>query len=290
VSYGIPTAGIPADVPVCPRHPDRVSYVRCQRCGRPACPACQHSAAVGIQCVDCVREAARSAPVRHTPFGGALGSGKPVVTYVIIALCALVYLLEWVPGLDVQSALWYAPVYTEFQPWRLLTAAFVHSQNFLPHILFNMYALWIMGRALEPALGRLRFAVLFLISAFAGSVGVLLLAPLNVPVVGASGAIFGLFGALFVIQRQRGGDVRQIIVLIVINAALGFLVPGIAWQAHLGGLVAGSVGAAILVYAPKGPRRNMMQWGGLAILLLVLTGLTVAKAAMLHSEAVLFPL
>lgn len=228
--------------------------------------------------------------MHRTPFGGALRSGKPVITYTIIALCTLVYLLQWVPGLNVEASLWYAPAYTEFQPWRLLTAAFVHSKNFLPHILFNMYALWIMGRALEPALGRLRFAVLFLVSAFAGSVGVLLLAPMNVPVVGASGAIFGLFGALFVIQRQRGGDVRQILVLIVINAALGFLVPGIAWQAHLGGLIAGSLGAVILAYAPKGPRRNLFQWGGLAVLLLVLIGLTVVKASLIHDAALLYRL
>lgn len=290
MSYGIPTAGTPTDVPVCPRHPDRVSYVRCQRCGRPACPECQRSAAVGIQCIDCVHEAARSSPVQRTRFGGAVRSGKPMATYVIIALCAAVYLLEWVPGLNVAESLWYAPVYTEFQPWRMVTAAFLHSQNFLPHILFNMYALWILGNALEPALGRVRFLALYAVSAFAGSVGVLLLAPIDVPVVGASGAIFGLFGALFVVQRQRGGDVRQIVVLIVINAALGFVVPGIAWQAHLAGLVAGGLGAAVLAYAPKGPRRNLVQWGGLALLLVILIALTVVRTGLIHGDAIQYQL
>ncbi len=285
MSYGIPTAGIPADVPVCPRHPDRVSYVRCQRCGRPACPQCQRSAAVGIQCVDCVNEAARATPARRTPYGGTARAGRPLVTYVIIAVCVFVYLLEWIiPRDTIFQDFAYAPFLTESEPWRMITSAFLHSQGVLLHIVFNMYALWILGSALEPVLGRLRYVVLYFLSAFAGSVGVLLLTPIDTPVVGASGAIFGLFGALFVIQRQRGGNVRQIVILIAINAVIGFL-PGsnIAWQAHLGGLIAGGLGAAVLAYAPSGRHRNLVQWGGLALLLVVLIGLTVVRAAMIHS-------
>ncbi|WP_434616438.1 rhomboid family intramembrane serine protease [Arthrobacter sp. A5] len=290
MTYPIPTAGTPAAVPVCPRHPDRVSYVLCQRCGRPACPECQRGAAVGIQCVDCVQAAARAAPVNRTAFGGEAVPGRPLATYVIIGLCALVYLLEWVPGLNLEQSGWYAPVYTETQPWRMLTSAFLHSQDFLPHILFNMYALWIMGRALEPALGRLRFVAVYLVSAFAGSVGVLLLAPAGGPVVGASGAIFGLFGALFVIQRRRGGDVRQIVILIVINAALGFMVSGIAWQAHLGGLIAGGLAALIFAHAPKGPRQAVIQFGGMAVLVVLLIALTIVRTAMIHNLAVQYQL
>ncbi|HYH76930.1 MAG TPA: B-box zinc finger protein, partial [Arthrobacter sp.] len=93
MSYGIPAAEPSAQVPVCPRHPDRPSYVRCQRCGRPACPDCQRAAAVGFQCVDCVNEAARSTPAVRTVYGGAVTTGKPVITYAIIAACALMYVL-----------------------------------------------------------------------------------------------------------------------------------------------------------------------------------------------------
>jgi membrane associated rhomboid family serine protease len=283
----MPDAGTQA--PVCPRHPDRISYVRCQRCGRPACSECQRPAPVGVQCVDCVAEASRSAPAYRTSYGAKVrAGGKPVVTITLIALCALAFLLQFLPGLSVETAFWYAPVYTEFQPWRMLTAAFLHSQSFLLHILFNMYALWILGNALEPLLGRFRFLALYLISALGGSVGVLLLAPLGVPVVGASGAIFGLFGALFVVQRQRGGDVRQIVVLIAINAALGFFVAGIAWQAHLGGLVAGALAAAVLAYIPARVRHGLAQWGGLAAVTLLLALVTFARAAAIHSQAVLY--
>jgi membrane associated rhomboid family serine protease len=285
----MPDAG--TQVPVCPRHPDRISYVRCQRCGRPACSDCQRPAAVGMQCVDCVAEASRSAPTYRTGYGGTVrAGGKPVVTLTLIVMCGLAFLLQFLPGLSVETAFWYAPVYTEFQPWRMLTAAFLHSQNFLPHILFNMYALWILGNALEPVLGRARFLALYLISAFGGSVGVLLLSPLGVPVVGASGAIFGLFGALFVVQRQRGGDVRQIVVLIAINAALGFFVAGIAWQAHLGGLLAGGLAAVVLAYVPARARRGLYQWGGLAVVALLLVVLTVVRTTAIHAEAVQYVL
>ena len=134
------------------------------------------------------------------------------------------------------------------------------------------------GRHLEPLLGRLRFLALYLLSGFGGSVGVLLLSAPNVPVVGASGAIFGLFGALFIVQRQRGGEVRSLLVLIGINAVLGFVVAGIAWQAHLGGLLVGALSAVVLAYAPKGKNRNIVQFTGLTAIFLVLVAVTALKA------------
>ena len=140
----------------------------------------------------------------------------------------------------------------------MLTSAFLHSQGFLLHIVLNMYTLWIFGQILEPLLGHVRFLAIYLLSAVGGSVGFLLLTPVypvNGPVglVGASGAIFGLFGALLVVQRQRGGEVRQLLVLIAINGVIGFMVPQIAWQAHLGGLVTGALSAAVIAYTPRGP-------------------------------------
>lgn len=282
MSYGIPSAEPSAQVPVCPRHPDRPSYVRCQRCGRPACPECQRAAAVGFQCIDCVNETQRTTPEVRTVYGGAVATGRPLATFGIIAACAVLYVLQWlVPNDAIYQSLGFANVYAEprwgeFEPWRMLTSAFLHSQGFILHIALNMYMLWVFGQALEPLLGRLRFLALYLVSAFGGSVGYLLLTPLYVPgqplygVVGASGAIFGLFGAMLLIQRHRGGDTRQLWILIAINGVIGFLIPQIAWQAHLGGLVAGGLCAAVFAYTPRGRRQGLVQALGVAAVVALL--------------------
>ncbi len=288
MSYGVPAPGAGDQrAPVCPRHPDRVSYVSCQRCGRPACVECQRPAAVGFQCVDCVREQAANAPVRKNAFGGVARGGTPLVTYTLIGACIVLFLLQFlIPGVTRQFS--YAPVFTAgaggvipAEPWRMVTAAFLHSQGSFLHIAFNMYVLYILGKELEPAMGRARFLSLYLISAVGGSIGVLLLSQPLQYVVGASGAVFGLFGALFIIQRKRGGDVRQIVVLIAINAVLGFVVPNIAWQAHLGGLVTGAACAAVIAYAPKGPRQASLQWLGLGGVVVLLGLLTIAGVSLL---------
>jgi membrane associated rhomboid family serine protease len=218
----------------------------------------------------------------RTVYGGAAASGKPLVTYGIIAVCVVMYVLQWIiPGQAVYEQLAYnnvfaTPQYGAFEPWRMLTAAFLHSPDSVLHIVLNMYTLWIFGQALEPLLGRVRFLALYLISAIGGSVGYLLLNPVLVPgqglvgVVGASGAIFGLFGAMLLVQRHRGGETRQLWVLIAINGVIGFLIPQIAWQAHLGGLVTGALCAAVLAYTPRGPRQGLIQAAGLAAVLALL--------------------
>lgn len=280
MSYGLESQQPGVEVPVCPRHPDRVSYVRCQRCGRPACPECQRTAAVGVQCVDCVAETSKQGRSAKTAYGATVRQGRPAVTIGILAACVVLFGLQLaVPGFT--RDLQYAPVYTSryaSEPWRMISAAFLHSPGFIMHIAFNMYALWIMGRSLEPLLGRLRFMALYLLSAFGGSVGVLLLSDPRIAVVGASGAVFGLFGALFIVQRQRGGDIKGLAILIGINAVLGFVVPGIAWQAHLGGLLSGAAAAAVLAYAPRGPKRKLLQTTGLLVILGVLIVLTFVGA------------
>ena len=263
---------------MCPRHPDRVSYVSCQRCGRPTCPDCQRSAAVGVQCVDCVSESSKAVPSRRTIFGGMARPGRPVLTITMMAICAVAFALDWaIPKNFVFQNFAYAPFLTETEPWRMVSSAFLHSKN-ITHIAFNMYALWILGNALEPAFGRVRFLAVYLVSAFAGSVGVLLLSPIDTVVVGASGAVFGLFGALFVVQKKRGGDLRQIIVLLLINAAIGFIIPNIAWQAHLGGLIAGALCTAAIAYAPA-KSRAIIQWGGVGAVAVILVALTVYKVS-----------
>lgn len=274
----------PDGPPVCPRHPDRVSYVRCQRCGRPTCPECQRPAAVGIHCVDCVREAARTAPQPRTVFGAPVRQGGPVVTYSILGLTIVSYLLQLVLGDGWTDALIFWPAGAEAEPYRFVTSALLHSTGGsfgLTHILFNMYALWILGPSLEQAFGRLRFTALYLASVVGGHVMVLLVAsPFDVSwrtaVLGASGGIFGLFGVLLVAQRRIGGDLRGIAVVLGLNLAITFLVPGISWQGHVGGLVTGTALGAVYAYAPKG-RRTVLHLAGTVVIAAALVIAALAK-------------
>ena len=242
--------------PVCPRHPDRVSYVRCQRCGRPTCPECQRPAPVGIQCVDCVAAAQRAIRSPRTPWGTQVRDGRPVVTITLIGLCVVSYVLQLATSGAWTEQWIFSPAIGRIEPWRFLTAGFLHSESSIFHLAFNMYALWIVGPFLEQMLDRWRYLALYLLSAIAGSVGVLLLANPASPiswqggVVGASGAVFGLFGAILVVMRRLGRDAKQIITVIGLNIAIGFVVPGIAWQAHLGGLAMGALLAVLYVHTP----------------------------------------
>lgn len=277
-------------MPVCPRHTDRVSYVRCQRCGRPVCPECQRPAAVGVQCVDCVREGAKSIRQGRTIFGGDVAAigGRPVVTMTIIAICVAVFVGQLaMPRLTDEVA--FAPYLGDSEPWRFLTSAFAHAPGNFLHIGFNMYALWMMGQYLEPMLGRARFAALYLITAFGGSVVYLLLAfPHTVDelnsrdygawetgAVGASGAVFGLFGAFLILQRRLGRSAATMYATIGINAVIGFVVPGIAWQAHLGGFLVGIACAAVFAYLGKRPDGGGTQRASFAIHWIALAGITV---------------
>lgn len=267
--------------PVCPRHPDRVSFVSCQRCGRPACPECQRQAPVGVQCVDCVAEQARAARPQRSALGARIGSGRPVVTITMIVACVVSYLLQRVlPSEQWFGRLAFAPFLAEEEPYRMLTTAFLHSTSIV-HIVFNMYALWLVGPALEHQLGKARFLALYLLTAVGGSVAFLLFTdPMTfdwvTPVVGASGAVFGLFGALMMVLRRLEVRDTQLVGVIAINFALGFVLPNIAWQAHLGGFVVGVAMAAAYAYAPRG-RRTLVAWATPGVVALVLVGLTTAK-------------
>ena len=182
------------------------------------------------------------------------------MTYAVMALCVIVFAAEVLTGQLVGSgspivgALLYYPPYTSVEPWRMLTSLFVHGS--ILHILFNMYSLFILGPELERLVGRWRFVALFLLSGLGGSVAVLLSSPAS-PVIGASGAIFGLFGAYFVIARHLGGNSRQLIIVIVINLVIGFIVPNIAWQAHVGGLLIGALVAFVLVRTRDRQKRGI---------------------------------
>jgi len=185
-----------------------------------------------------------------------------VVTYTLIALNVIVFALDFVTGGSLYPWLAYRGDFTETQAWRMLTSTFMHAS--VLHLLFNMFSLFIFGRLIEQAIGRVRFAVLYLLAAFGGSVAVLLLAPTSA-VVGASGAIFGLLGAFFIIQRRLGGNNTQLLVLIGLNVAFGFIVPNVAWQAHLGGLVVGAAVAAVYMATRHRSKRAVQVASVIAI-------------------------
>lgn len=276
-------------VPVCPRHRDRVSYVRCQRCEQPVCPECQRPAAVGVQCVDCVREQSKGTRSARTVFGGTAGAGRPMVTQVIIGMCVALFALQYLSGDRVTLDLYFNPPRAIDQPYRFLTSAFLHSTSFVLHIAFNLYALWMVGPYLERLLGRAQFAVLYLLSAVGGSIGYfVLVTPFSANwesgALGASGAVFGLFGAWFVVNRKLGRDATGIVALVVINGVLGFL-PGanIAWQAHLGGLVTGLLITAVFAYLPRG--RIAVRWAALGAVALLLLAVVVIRVQTLPEGA-----
>jgi membrane associated rhomboid family serine protease len=242
--------------------------------------------------VDCVREQSKGVRTARTAFGGTVaGQAAPRVTQTIIGLCVAAYLLQILPDSTVTENYKFAPVFALAEPWRLLTAAFLHSPSSPLHILFNMYALWMTGPYLEALFGRVRFLALYLLSALGGSVVYMLLAsPENVNqwgagTVGASGAVFGLFGAFFVVQRRLNRATGPLIAIIVINFALGFL-PGVAWQAHLGGLITGVLTAGVLVYAPK-ENRTAIQAAGLAVIAALLALVFAVKVASVSTNVFL---
>ncbi|BBX98844.1 rhomboid family intramembrane serine protease [Mycobacterium lacus] len=218
-------------------------------------------AAVGHQCVECVRAGAQSIRQPRTRFGGRQRSATPLVTYALIAINVLAFMVQTASrGLERQLALW-PPAVADGQLYRLVTSAFMHYGA--THLLLNMWALYVVGPALEIWLGRLRFGWLYALSGLGGSVLVYLLSPLTTATAGASGAVFGLFGATFVVGKRLALDVRWVVAVIVINLVFTFVMPAISsqlisWQGHVGGLVTGAGVAAAYVYPPR-ERRNLIQ-------------------------------
>ncbi|MGW5635049.1 rhomboid family intramembrane serine protease [Streptomyces sp. NPDC003832] len=285
-------------VTTCYRHPAVESYVRCTRCERFICPDCMREAAVGYQCVECVREGARSVRQARTVVGGRI-SGPPVVTIALIAVNVLAYLAEVlrpsiVERFSLVGARMLGPdggyyVYMSPQPegfraegvaageWeRLITSAFLHLEPTdgvfgLMHIVMNMFSLWTLGRVVEPMLGRSRYLALYLLSALGGSVCALLLADPGQSSLGASGAVFGLGAAYYVVARRIGADMRGV------NRFMGFLLLWLllsagltSWQGHLGGLLTGGAVALAYAYVPRGPRRTPIQVAACAGVLVLL--------------------
>lgn len=195
---------------------------------------------------------------------------RPVVTYVLIGLTGAVFALQLLVGIDRSTAewgMWPARVALSGSWWLLLTSAFLHG-SFL-HIAFNMYVLFALGPTLERVLGHGRYLALYLLSAFGGAVASFWFSEANTVSVGASGAIFGLMGALVVAGRRLSFDVRQVLVLIGINLVIGFIAPGVDWRAHIGGLITGAAVSTVFVLAPRAQRLKWQLIGTSAILVVL---------------------
>lgn len=263
-----PAAGT---IPHCYRHPDRETYISCQRCGKPICPDCMRQASVGFQCPDCVREGSASVRQPRTAFGGRVTPSTSIVTITLIAINVIVFVIanatgglngDFVARMSQSTSIDFPEAglqgVAQGAYWQLITSTFLHVQ-FL-HLVMNMIGLWIFGTFLEAQLGRWRYLALYLVSGLAGSVGVYLLTGPYVPgqgvtfSLGASGSVFGLFGAALLILLRQRRDVTALLVLLGLNLVITFTVPDISWQAHLFGLGAGLVMGAGFAYAPRSHR------------------------------------
>ena len=274
-----PTGPAPGSDPaVCYRHPDREAHIRCVRCERRICPECMIPASVGFQCPECVKEGNKSVRQARTVFGGRVTNDPGWVSKVLIGINVVAYVLQQtVSGFTFRFeniGLYVA----DGDYYRLLTAAFLHAS--ILHIALNMYALYLFGPPVEAAIGRVRFAALYLVSALGGSALSYAFANPLVPSLGASGAVFGLLGAYLVLNRKLGRDTSGVMALLVINFVFGLIAPNIDWRAHLGGLITGSLCAAAIAYAPA-DRRTAIQIGGFAAVAVMVVAVVLWRTAAL---------
>jgi len=291
-----PQGGSVAATPVCYRHPDRETWIRCQRCDRPICPDCMNSASVGFQCPSCVREGARTTRSGRLPYGGTPSANPALSSIGLIAINVAVWLsitADGGSGSGLVDKLALLPRTTLFGNadgtatlvkgvadgayWQLATSVFSHVEVW--HIAFNMLALYFLGPQLEAILGRARFLAVYLLSGLASSTAVLWLSHEHTQTLGASGAIFGLMGALLVVGLKLRANVQQLLFWIGINVVFTVTASSyISWQGHFGGLAGGALLAALVVYAPR-QRRAAFQWSAMlafAAVCVVLVGVRIA--------------
>ena len=266
----------------CYRHPSRETGVACSNCGRPICPDCMTTTPVGMRCPECSKQRTKVRRVRET-------ANTPTLTYALIAINVLAFLTEQgqftlfgtsIHGTVInEGVLDRFDIAVEHEYWRLVSSAFLHVN--IAHIGFNMYLLYVLGLMLEPALGSLRFGLIYFTSLLAGSFGALLAT--GEPSLGASGAVFGLMGAAAVELRARRMSVMESGIggLIIINLVLSFTLAHISVGAHIGGLIGGALAALALRAADE--RRVPAALGLVACLALcaaaVAGGIAVAHAS-----------
>ncbi len=292
----------PPPVSVCYRHPDRETLIGCQRCRRPICPECMTTAPVGVQCPECVREGMRATRSGVGPLGGRPSADPRRTSLILIGLNLAVFVVilasggwdsVWVNRLGISpqgmclltdgsgnyypgvtpaqcatllDAGWVDGVATGAW-WQVLTSAFTHAE--ILHLGSNLLALWFLGPPLEQVLGRVRFLAVYGISALTASAAVMWLSAPDSVAVGASGAIFGMLGALLLLAKRFGGNYQMIAGFLVLNIVITVMGGGyISWQAHLGGLIGGLASAAALTLPPR-ERRPAGQLIGLLALTVV---------------------
>jgi membrane associated rhomboid family serine protease len=286
-----------SSVPTCFRHPGRETYVSCVRCGRPACPDCLRSAAVGQQCVECVRASHQGSRQASAVFGGRMPGGAEV-TWALVAINVLLYLVEWIqPGVAHDMEMVGLGQFSSGSPvvgvatgqwYRLITSAFLPPpgiSNLGPaDIIFNMWALIILGPALERTIGHARYLTVYLTSAVGGSILFYYLAQPTEQALGASGAIFGLLGAWFVVARRLRIDSRWLVTIVVLNLAFDLLLRSqIAWQAHVGGLLTGGLLMAAFAYAPR-QRRALLQVAATVALVALMVVAVAIRTHIIHQQ------
>lgn len=280
----------------CYRHPDRETGIRCSRCEKPICPDCMVNASVGFHCRDCVNAPSGTHVRARTVAGGSVTSDPFLITKILVGLNVAVFALELAIGdrlvadLGLYAAcghditgqhLCLGVAQGSGEWYRVLTTGFVHENHNPMHIIFNMLSLWWIGAPLEQRLGRARYSALYFVSLLGSSAAVLLLSA-DTLTIGASGAIFGLFGATAVYMRRMRYDMRPVLVLLALNIVFSFTWANVSWQGHMGGLVAGSVIAVGMLYAPR-EHRAAVQWGTCAAVLVASLAVSAIAVAQITS-------
>lgn len=264
--------------------------------------------AVGFQCPECVSRGHRETRQLRLPYGGTRVANPRTTSVTLIVINVAVFaavlltggsfgtlfnlfaltpqgicpvgnqiLLTDAAGCLAEGYTWQAGVATG-APWQVITSGFTHSSPL--HILFNMVVLWMLGPSIEQVFGRARYLAVYLVALLGGSAGVMLFSPPYLSTIGASGAIYGLMGALLLLAIKHKGDVRGIMFWLGLNVVLSFTWSGISWEGHLGGLLGGAATAAVLMYLPK-ERRGALQWPLVGALAAVFVAIIVARALQL---------
>lgn len=237
------------------------------------------SAPVGFHCPNCVAAATAAVASSRGAVSASRADAKPYVSWTLVGFTVAVFLIQNIVGFnDVIRAYAMQPLAIGVQDewYRLLTSMFLHGS--ILHILFNMYVLVVLGPTLERILGHGRFLLLFILSGLGGSIASYWLSAPTTFSVGASGAIFGLMGALLVAGRRLRFDVTMVLILIGINLAIGFIFSGIDWRAHLGGLVTGAALAAVMVLPDGKSRRSVEVFGTVGVVIVLFVVLTLRTA------------
>lgn len=277
---------------VCTRHPDRETGLSCTRCGKPACPECLRPAAVGQHCLDCLQAGQQSNAQTRTVASAAVPTVRvPFVTYALIAVNVLVFAVTAAQSGSLmdnyqQSGLFldwvmYPPAVSAGEWLRVLGSGFLHYGPI--HLLLNMFALYVVGRDIELVLGRARYLAVYVVSLLGGSAAVMMLSPESLTA-GASGAVYGTFGAITVLLIRLRQPANGMLILIGINVVISFSLPGISLWGHLGGLAAGTLATLGMVFLPswvqtRTPRAGqLIGWVSLAALAVVALGVIVLAA------------